>query len=57
MRFDSRIILAVMTFVTSPPDMPDLRDYAFDWALVEVEASGLIARRDRVLSHGPSPPV
>ncbi|MFD8969394.1 TerD family protein [Streptomyces sp. NPDC059568] len=39
-----------MTFVTSAPDMPDLRDYAFDWALVDVETSGLIARRDRVLS-------
>ncbi|WP_460037871.1 TerD family protein [Streptomyces cavourensis] len=26
------------------------RDYAFDWALVDVETSGVIARRDRVLS-------
>ncbi|MFE2295632.1 TerD family protein [Streptomyces sp. NPDC059452] len=26
------------------------RDYAFDWALVDVETSGLVARRDRVLS-------
>lgn len=25
-------------------------DYAYDWALVDVETSGLIARRDRVLS-------
>lgn len=30
--------------------LPDLRDYAFDWALVDVETSGLVARRDRVLS-------
>ncbi|MFE7461456.1 TerD family protein [Streptomyces sp. NPDC057554] len=29
---------------------PGLRDYAFDWALVDVETSGLVARRDRVLS-------
>ncbi|MFF9863815.1 TerD family protein [Streptomyces sp. NPDC013953] len=26
------------------------RDYAFDWALVDVETSGLVPRRDRVLS-------
>ncbi|GGX56013.1 TerD family protein [Streptomyces fructofermentans] len=35
------------------PDLADLshlRDYAFDWALVDVETSGLVARRDRVLS-------
>ncbi|MFD6432465.1 TerD family protein [Streptomyces venezuelae] len=31
-------------------DLSDLRDYAFDWALVDVETSGLVARRDRVLS-------
>lgn len=32
------------------PDVSGLRDYAFDWALVDVETSGLVARRDRVLS-------
>nr|WP_078593639.1 exonuclease domain-containing protein [Streptomyces sp. NRRL S-920] len=32
------------------PALSDLRDYALDWALVDVETSGLIARRDRVLS-------
>ncbi|MFI7384693.1 TerD family protein [Streptomyces sp. NPDC049813] len=31
-------------------DLSGLPDYAFDWALVDVETSGLIARRDRVLS-------
>ncbi|WP_409237369.1 TerD family protein [Streptomyces sp. PA5.6] len=30
--------------------LSELRDYAFDWALVDVETSGLVARRDRVLS-------
>ncbi|MFI1253486.1 TerD family protein [Streptomyces netropsis] len=29
---------------------PDARDYAFDWALVDVETSGLVARQHRVLS-------
>ncbi|MFD4370260.1 TerD family protein [Streptomyces sp. NPDC058486] len=31
-------------------DVSRLPDYAYDWALVDVETSGLIARRDRVLS-------
>ncbi|MFF0011725.1 TerD family protein [Streptomyces sp. NPDC005374] len=31
-------------------DLPATGDYARDWALVDVETSGLIARRDRVLS-------
>lgn len=31
-------------------DLSGLRDYALDWALVDVETSGLIPRRDRVLS-------
>ncbi|MFE2674471.1 exonuclease domain-containing protein, partial [Streptomyces hygroscopicus] len=31
-------------------DASGLRDHAYDWALVDVETSGLIARRDRVLS-------
>ncbi|MFE0426194.1 exonuclease domain-containing protein, partial [Streptomyces sp. NPDC058953] len=39
-----------MSLRTSVPDVSGLRDYAFDWALVDVETSGLIARRDRVLS-------
>jgi DNA polymerase-3 subunit epsilon len=37
--------------LTSPAlDLSGLRDYAFDWALVDVETSGLTPRRDRVLS-------
>lgn len=37
--------------LTSPAfDLSDLRDYAHDWALVDVETSGLVPRRDRVLS-------
>ncbi|MGW7416058.1 TerD family protein [Streptomyces sp. NPDC054863] len=43
-----------MTFTPSSPlgihRLPDLPDYAHDWALVDVETSGLTARRDRVLS-------
>ncbi|MFG3345449.1 TerD family protein [Streptomyces sp. NPDC048018] len=31
-------------------DVSQLPDYAYDWALVDVETSGLIARRDRILS-------
>ncbi|MFF9118979.1 TerD family protein [Streptomyces massasporeus] len=31
-------------------DASGLRDYAYDWAVVDVETSGLVARRDRVLS-------
>ncbi len=31
-------------------DASRLPDYAYDWALVDVETSGLVARRDRVLS-------
>jgi DNA polymerase III subunit epsilon len=31
-------------------DTSGLRDYALDWAVVDVETSGLVARRDRVLS-------
>ncbi|MFJ7063188.1 TerD family protein [Streptomyces microflavus] len=39
------------TPIASPSsDVSGLRDYAFDWALVDVETSGLVARRDRVLS-------
>ncbi|MEU3660191.1 TerD family protein [Streptomyces sp. NPDC032940] len=37
--------------VTSPaPDRTPQRDHAFEWALVDVETSGLVPRRDRVLS-------
>ncbi|MFJ7330114.1 TerD family protein [Streptomyces cyaneofuscatus] len=39
-----------MTLSSPSRDVPGRRDYAFDWALVDVETSGLIARRDRVLS-------
>ncbi|WP_447037522.1 TerD family protein [Streptomyces sp. DSM 118878] len=40
-----------MTAAPSPVlDLSDLPDYAFEWALVDVETSGLVARRDRVLS-------
>ncbi|MFJ8841784.1 TerD family protein [Streptomyces cyaneofuscatus] len=39
-----------MTLSSPPRDVSGLRDYAFDWALVDVETSGVIARRDRVLS-------
>ncbi|MFK4547683.1 DNA polymerase-3 subunit epsilon [Streptomyces tendae] len=39
-----------MSLASAPSDLPDLRDYAFDWALVDVETSGLVPRRDRVLS-------
>ncbi|GAA0908878.1 TerD family protein [Streptomyces thermoalcalitolerans] len=39
-----------MSLASSAFDLSSLRDYAFDWALVDVETSGLVARRDRVLS-------
>lgn len=39
-----------MTPSSPSRDVPGLRDYAFDWALVDLETSGVIARRDRVLS-------
>lgn len=39
-----------MTPVTAPLDVSDPRAYAMDWALVDVETSGLVPRRDRVLS-------
>lgn len=39
-----------MTPSSPSRDVSGLRDYAFDWALVDVETSGVIARRDRVLS-------
>ena len=39
-----------MSLVSTSLDMPSMGDYANDWALVDVETSGLIARRDRVLS-------
>lgn len=39
-----------MSLASSFLDVPAAGDYAYDWALVDVETSGLIARRDRVLS-------
>ncbi|MFF0450555.1 TerD family protein [Streptomyces sp. NPDC004609] len=39
-----------MSSATAALDVPDLRDYAHDWALVDVETSGLVPRQDRVLS-------
>ncbi|MEV4230259.1 TerD family protein [Streptomyces bobili] len=39
-----------MSLASIPFDLPATGDYARDWALVDVETSGLIARRDRVLS-------
>ncbi|MEW1867366.1 TerD family protein [Streptomyces caelestis] len=39
-----------MSLVSPFLDVPATGDYAYDWALIDVETSGLIARRDRVLS-------
>ncbi|MFF6861283.1 MULTISPECIES: TerD family protein [Streptomyces] len=39
-----------MPLASAASDLSDLRDYAFEWALVDVETSGLVPRRDRVLS-------
>ncbi|KAA6213351.1 DNA polymerase III [Streptomyces albofaciens JCM 4342] len=39
-----------MRLSTTGFDIPATGGYAHDWALVDVETSGLIARRDRVLS-------
>ncbi|MFJ7955220.1 TerD family protein [Streptomyces sp. NPDC096319] len=39
-----------MSLAATTPDVSQLPDYAYDWALVDVETSGLIARRDRILS-------
>jgi DNA polymerase-3 subunit epsilon len=39
-----------MSLVSPAFDASGLRDYAYDWAVVDVETSGLVARRDRVLS-------
>ncbi|MFC8420553.1 TerD family protein [Streptomyces sp. NPDC057236] len=39
-----------MSLVSPSPDAPAMGDYAYDWALIDVETSGLMARRDRVLS-------
>src|SRR3954454_7674698 len=39
-----------MSLVSASFDLPAMGDYARDWALVDVETSGLIARRDRVLA-------
>ncbi|BBC36289.1 putative uncharacterized protein [Streptomyces graminofaciens] len=39
-----------MSLASASLDLPAMGDYARDWALVDVETSGLVARRDRVLS-------
>ncbi|MFD3375078.1 MULTISPECIES: TerD family protein [unclassified Streptomyces] len=39
-----------MSLASASFDVPATDDYAHDWALVDVETSGLVARRDRVLS-------
>ncbi|MEU5280440.1 TerD family protein [Streptomyces asoensis] len=39
-----------MSRVSPFSDGPAMGDHAYDWALVDVETSGLMARRDRVLS-------
>ncbi|MDT6986528.1 TerD family protein [Streptomyces lusitanus] len=39
-----------MTLASRLPDVPVTGDYAYDFALVDVETSGLVPRRDRVLS-------
>ncbi|MEU2751903.1 TerD family protein [Streptomyces collinus] len=39
-----------MSLLSPAFDDPGLRDYAHDWAVLDVETSGLVARRDRVLS-------
>lgn len=39
-----------MSLASPVLELSGLRDYAFDWAVVDVETSGLVARRDRVLS-------
>ncbi|MFC8079038.1 TerD family protein [Streptomyces sp. NPDC057307] len=39
-----------MRLASASLDMPTAGDYAYDWALIDVETSGLVARRDRVLS-------
>ncbi|MCX3061487.1 TerD family protein [Streptomyces beihaiensis] len=39
-----------MSLAAASFDLPAMGEYAHDWALVDVETSGLIPRRDRVLS-------
>ncbi|MEU5348046.1 TerD family protein [Streptomyces sp. NPDC020766] len=39
-----------MSLASTSFNVPATADYAHDWALVDVETSGLMARRDRVLS-------
>lgn len=39
-----------MSLLSPSFDMPARGDYSYDWALVDVETSGLMARRDRVLA-------
>lgn len=44
------MILGGMSLVSPSFNAPAMGDYAHEWALVDVETSGLMARRDRVLS-------
>lgn len=39
-----------MSVVSAGLAIPAAGDYAYDWALIDVETSGLVPRRDRVLS-------
>ncbi|MFD8195250.1 TerD family protein [Streptomyces wuyuanensis] len=39
-----------MSLASTSLSVPSMGDYTYDWALIDVETSGLIARRDRVLS-------
>lgn len=39
-----------MSLVSAGLDTATASDYAYDWALIDVETSGLVPRRDRVLS-------
>src|ERR1700759_1392763 len=39
-----------MSVASAAVDRSAMRDHTYDWALVDVETSGLVPRRDRVLS-------
>lgn len=45
-----RATLGAMTSAVTSPRLSDTGDHAFDWALVDVETSGLRPGQDRVLS-------
>lgn len=42
--------MSLVATVDNTSDMPDMQEYAYDWALVDVETSGLRPGRHRVLS-------